>query len=235
MATPSYLPGTIDGRAHWWQNIRDTATNVLTPLGYTTAQLTPILNDAAWAVYCYGSIHRYFGDVTKALTAYESALLDSPDGTAPPAPVVVPALPPPPFDLVMGGIEARRQRWVQEIKANASYNQAIGALLGIDVAARPFNPTTYTCELLEVASRSPHTVSGKFRKAGGHVDGIDLAGRKSGTAAWHALGRFNATPFTAAVPLAGDVPEEWEFQAQAVKRDVAFGEPSAVAVVIVRG
>ena len=140
----------------------------------------------------------------------------------------------PPATAVLAGVEARRILWVQEIKKKPGYTPSVGTQLGIDTPATPFSPTTYACELLEVASRAPHTVSGKFRKAGWHVDGINLYGRKSGTAAWAALGRFNATPFTAQVPLTTGAPEEWEFYAMAVRRDVEFGVASQISLVVVR-
>ncbi len=88
--------------------------------------------------------------------------------------------------------------------------------------------------MLALASNAPHTVGGKFRKAGGHVDGINFYGRRAGATAWTMLGRFNATPFTASVPLAGDAPESWEFYARAVKADQEFGQGSPIQPVIVR-
>jgi hypothetical protein len=42
------------------------------------------------------------------------------------------------------------------------------------------------------------------------------------------FGCYNATPANAIVPLTGDNPEQWEFQARAVKRDQEIGLPSVV-------
>ena len=66
------------------------------------------------------------------------------------------------------------------------------------------------------------------------MEGINLYGCKSGTTPWQLLGRFTATPFSASVPVAGSVPEQWEFQARAVRRDVEFGLPSMIAEQVVR-
>ena len=85
-----------------------------------------------------------------------------------------------------------------------------------------------------MSNPNSQTVAGKFRKANGNVDSINLYGRKSGTTAWAALGHFTATPFGASVPVAGPNPEQWEFQARAVKRDVEFGLPSMIIEQIVR-
>ena len=49
--------------------------------------------------------------------------------------------------------------------------------------------------------------------------------------------RVRATVSTAArttVPLSGDAPEQWEFQARAVKRDQEIGLPSPLITAIIR-
>lgn len=232
--TPSYYPPTIDGRAHWWPIITDNAQAVLAPLGYTPAQIAPILADAEWATYCYATVHRFFQGFSDALTAYETQILSAPNGTPMPTMPTVPDLPTPPASTILAGVEARRIFWVQEIKNKPGYNSSVGAQLGIETPERPFEREAYQCQLLNLVSNSPHTVGGRFRKAGGNVDGINLYGRKAGTAAWQNLGRFNATPFTAQVPLVGAAPENWEFYAMAVRADVEFGQGSAILSVTVR-
>ena len=234
MSQANYYPTTIDGRAHWWPNVSANASAVLTALGYTSAQVAPILADAEWATYCYGTVHRFFQGINDALTAYENQILTAANGTAMPALPTVPAVPAPPASLILAGIEARRISWVQEVKNKPGYNASIGAQLGIETPSAPFDQKTYACQLLNLASNAPHTVGGKFRKAGGNVDGINLYGRRAGTVAWTNLGRFNATPFTAQVPLTTGAPESWEFYAMAVKADVEFGQGSAISPVIVR-
>jgi hypothetical protein len=39
---------------------------------------------------------------------------------------------------------------------------------------------------------------------------------------------LSAIPANAIVPLAGDSPQEWQFQARAVKREQEIGQPSPV-------
>ena len=69
----------------------------------------------------------------------------------------------------------------------------------------------------------------------GKVDGMNRYGRKSAATDWTNVGRFNATPANAAVPLADGQPEEWQFQARAVKRDAQIGRPSPVMTAIIPG
>ncbi len=143
-----------------------------------------------------------------------------------------PALPP---DGIVPGLEARRVQWVEQARSSAAYNPSIGMALGIEPTGTPFDPATYQAELSALTSPASRTISGKFRKANGNIDGIDLYGRKEGTMPWGLLGRFTAMPFSALVPLAGAAPEPWEFLARAVKREVEIGVASMVVQVIVRG
>ena len=92
----------------------------------------------------------------------------------------------------------------------------------------PFDPNTFEVPLRNLSSPAARQVRFKFGKAYGKIDGINLYGRKAGTSSMMNLGRFNATPARTAVPLSGDNPEQWEFQARAVKRDQEIGLPSAV-------
>ena len=122
------------------------------------------------------------------------------------------------------------------VKHLAGYNPSIGATLKLEASATPFDPTTYQAEIFRFDSLSTHTVGGKFRKANGKIDGINLYARKAGTAGWTVLGRFNATPFTAMVPVTAPTgPEDWGFQARAVKRDVEIGLASDIVPQTIRG
>ena len=133
------------------------------------------------------------------------------------------------------GIERRRERWVQEVKNDPNYTRTIGVLLGIETPDKPFDRANYQAQLYDLGTPNPHSVSGKFRKAGGQVDSINFYGRKHQSGGdWALLGKFSASPFTASVPVAGGAPEEWEFHARAVRRDVEFGLPSVTLVQVVR-
>lgn len=234
---PNYYPRTVAGRADWWGNILEKADEVLPPLGFAAGRVTAIKADAEWAKYCYGTLRNTFEGFTAAIIAYANTItsgIGGGPGTGLPAPLVVPALPTAPIAVIARDIEARREAWVQEVKKAPGYTAAAGEQLRIIAPEDSFDPSTYIAELRGLMCSGPHTVSGKFRKARGNADGIALRGRKVGTVGWIDLGRYTATPFSALVPLAGAEPEAWEFQAQAVRRDVLFGLPSPNTEVLVK-
>ena len=80
-------------------------------------------------------------------------------------------------------------------------------------------------------------VGGGFREVGEgrQPGGREQKGAGQGSAGWVALGRFNATPGNAHVPLAGGAPEDWEFAVRAVRRDAEIGLQSDSASMIIRG
>lgn len=85
-------------------------------------------------------------------------------------------------------------------------------------------------------SREPSPAGEEVRLAHpyGEIEGINLYGCKTGDSPAINLGRFNATPANASVPLANGNPEDWMFFARAVKRDQEIGQPSPTISVIVR-
>lgn len=231
----SYYPRSNEGRADWWQNILDNGPAAFASLNLSVGASAAILNDARWGIYLYRTLRMAYDDAFGAIVAYADQITGGPENTPlpmAPDPVPWPTLPTP---AVLCGLEARRERWVAELKTEALYTPAIGTLLRVVSTAPSFNPATYQAELFGLSCPAGHAVGGKFRKANGNVDGINLSGRREGTAGWTMLGRFNASPFTANVPLAGAAPEAWEFQARAVKRDVEIGVPSAIIPLLIRG
>lgn len=235
MSTPNYYPQTIDGRADWWQNIADNSA-ALTAAGASANQAVTITEDANWAVYTYSTLRQSYEESYKSIIAYCDCVLDGDNGALLPSAPGIPAWPAAPTADVFCGVEKRRELWVQMVKNLPGYNPSIGATLRLEAAVTPFDPATYQAVLFAVGSPSSHTVGGKFRKANGKVDGINLYARKAGTPTWAMLGRFNATPFTAMVPVvAATGPEDWEFQARAVRRDVEFGLPSTIVEQTIRG
>ena len=237
MPSNTYYPNTTEGRRDWWANIKANS-GLLTTVGFSAGDVTAVGNDADWGIYVYGTIRQAYEHYFQSVVADGDTIAHGIGGTAgqalPPAPE--PAdWPTAPTGVIVCDFETRREEWVQRVKNASAYTESIGETLRIIRPVTPFDPTTYTPQLRGLMSQSPKTVSGKFRKENGNVDGIILYGRKDGTYEWIELGRFNATPFTAAVPLAGVAPEVWEFQARAFKKDVPFGNMSAAVSLTIRG
>lgn len=232
----TYYPSTNDGRADWWQNVLDNQ-GALSAAGFTSNQVNAIGVDAEWCIYLYRTLRSTFDNFTKAIITYADGITDAPDGSPSPAAPMVPAWPMPPSSTsgINAGLEKRREKWVQSMKGMPGYTETIGRTLGVIAPGSNFNATTYQAQLYDVSSPSGCTVSAKFRKALGNIDGINLYGRKVGATAWANLGRYTAAPCSASVPLTTPTsPEEWEFQARAVKRDVEIGLPSDIVPQIVR-
>jgi hypothetical protein len=229
MVTNNYYPETSEGRAEWWENVARNGAAPFAAVGFTEEQIKSVMNDAAWAQYVYGAVRRYADLWEAEVAAYAARIaagVDA-DGLAPEPPVPA-QWPEPPRVSIECNFERRRVEWVQEAKSAPSYTPEIGEILGI-VPLADFNSWTFRAVLDGLVCTGPKTVMGRFRKASGNIEGIVLRGRRHGSAGWTELGRFNATPFTAAVPLSGGTPqEEWEFQARAIKRDLEVGVPSDI-------
>ena len=121
------------------------------------------------------------------------------------------------------------------MKALPGYTKALGIAIGLESSATPFDPTTYKAELSGLNSPAAKVIAGKFRKAYGHIDALNLYGRKAGTTGWTLLKTCLVSPFTAGVPLAGGAPEAWEFQGRAVIKDEEIGLPSDIVPMLIHG
>ena len=238
MSNNTYYPATVEGRAEFWENIGAAAPALLPGLGFAAGAVTSITNDAAWAVYVYRTLRVTYENYFSSVTAFAGTIASGIGGTSgqavPPAPEP-PEWPAAPAGVIECGFEARREDWVQAVKSAPGYTPSIGETLRIIAPSTPFDPNAYTAEISGIVSQSPKTITGKFRKARGNVDGILFYGRKDGASSWTELGKFTATPFTASVPLAGTAPEVWQFQARAFKRDVPFGNLSDIVEVTIKG
>ena len=80
----------------------------------------------------------------------------------------------------------------------------------------------------------PKTVTGRFRKAHGNIEGIVLRGRRRGSASWTELGRFKATPFSARSASQWTRIRGVEFQARGLKRDIEMGMASEIVAAVVQ-
>ena len=230
MLTRNYYPETSEGRADWWQNVLENGAAALAALGFPEEKVAGILNDAAWAVYTYGKLHsaceRYRGEVAEYISAVAAGTDGTTEQMTPELPKT-PVLPEAPKTKIKCDFEQRRLKWIEEARSSAGYTHEIGEALGLVPFPKVFDPWSFRTELHGLVCAGPKTVSGKFRKVYGNIDGIVLRGRPHGSAGWTELGRFTATPFSAAVPVGGEQAQEvWEFQARALKHDLEVGVPT---------
>ena len=135
------------------------------------------------------------------------------------------------------GIEARRIEWVRLVKASPAYDpETIGAVLRLEQTGDEFDPATYQAELSDFLSPAANTVTFKFRKASGEIDGINLYMRRKGETAWTFVRFFSKSPATDSTPVkVAGTPEEREYQGRAVIADVEVGIVSDIESVLVRG
>ena len=225
----SYYADNNDDRADWWANILSNGSSVFASIALPGALVGSIANDAAWGHYLYGTLRETYDEMTKRIIGWADAITAGTDGTALPDAPSLPTFPTPPVTAVLCGIEARRGQWVKTVKSMPLYDPGThGATLRIEAPSSSFDPVTYKAVLYGLGSPAARQLRFKFRKANGEIDGINLKGRKRGTGGWTDMGRFTATPGNVLVPLAGAAPEEWEFCAMAVKRDVEIGVASDI-------
>lgn len=231
-----YYPIEKAEQADWWQNILNNGNPEFTLLGFSTAQIDSIMNDATWAVFLLRTLPNTYLEFGKRVTGYADSYLDGPaNGPAPTVPTV-PGWPGGAGSATTTGIEARRIDWVRLAKASPAYDSAtIGAVLRLEQTGDDFDPATYKAELFDFASAAANTVTFKFRKASGEVDGINLYLRRKGDAAWTFVRFFSKSPATDTTPVkVAGTPEEREYQGRAVISDVEVGIMSDIESVVVR-
>ncbi|MDQ6765775.1 MAG: hypothetical protein M3Z22_06715 [Verrucomicrobiota bacterium] len=230
----SYYPYSIEGRANWWQNILD---NMPIIQALQPSMADSIMNDAQAAVYLYRTLPQVYDKFTVEVHGYCNSYLTGADGMPAPTPPPLPAWPKFPSPAVLAGIEKRREKWVQLLKNTAGYDpQVTGVTMRTEIVGGNFDQATYAAEVSEAVSLSPAHVQAKFAKGRGKIDSMEFSGRKIGTTAMVALGRFSVSPASLAIPIATQgVAEEWEIQGRAVKNDQLIGVASMLMPVLVRG
>jgi hypothetical protein len=231
-----YYPEDKSQQADWWLNILNHGGPQFTLLGFTTAQKDAITADATWAVYLLRTLPNTYLEFGKRVTGYADSYMDGPANGPAPAEPEVPLWPGGSFTPITTGIEARRIDWVRLAKASPAYNpETIGAVLRLEQTGDPFDPATYKAELSDFASPAANTVTFKFRKARGEVDGINLYLRRKGDAAWTFVRFYSKSPATDTTPVkVAGTPEEREYQGRAVIADAEVGIMSDIDTVLVR-
>jgi hypothetical protein len=129
MRKTDYVDKTDRGFGRQMSGFRDTIGQYATVLGLTEAELAAQAADANYFNYvlaCHEATHRH----AQEWTAWKKLILDgqaAPDTVLPTAPVM-----PAPVPAVPAGIKARFRALARKIKAQGSYNPALGEGVGIE-------------------------------------------------------------------------------------------------------
>lgn len=232
----NYYPSSNEGRADWWDNLRQSAAAAaFTASGLPGAEVSAIANDALMGVYVYRTARAPFDKFNSEIIAILNLLATGTDPSATPVLPTVPTLQGLPDVAPLEGFELRRGKWVARVKSLPGYTVAIGIALGTEAAAAPFDPATYQAEISALNSPSARVLAGKFRKAYGNIDAMNMHGRKTGTVDYALLKTCLTSPFTLTVQLAGAAPESWEFHGRAVVGDAEIGVASPAYTVLIHG
>jgi hypothetical protein len=129
MAKSSYISTTDDGFAHQLLTFKNAIGAYAAGLGVTAAQIAAQAADADYFNYVL-QCQEIIQNASKQWTAWKD--LARRGGSVPPTGAPVIPTFPPSVPVVAPGIEARFRALVKQIKANADYNESIGAALGIE-------------------------------------------------------------------------------------------------------
>ena len=145
MSQASYLPVSDADRVIWLNNFKVKIAVYAATLGFTAAEITAIVNDAAFYQYVVGQLELY-RQTMQALSAYKNQLRSSALQMALSAmpSVSVPATVP---VAVPSGIFNRIVTIGLRIRRHPNYTTAIGQDLGIIAPVVPFNPAAMQPEL----------------------------------------------------------------------------------------
>ena len=237
MSNPeSYYPASNEGRADWWQNLLSpAAAAAFAGMGAASADVTAITDDAQQGVYVYRTARVPYDNFYSQIVAYLNQIASAPEASPAPSSPPLPSFVAPPDVSPPCGFEIRRPKWVAALKTLAGYTVSGGLTLGIEAAATPFDPATYKALLYGLSSPAARVLAGKFRKAYGRIDALNLYGRPAGTIAMKLIKTCLTATFTATVPLVGSGPEAWEFLGRAVIKDAEIGIPSDIVPMLIHG
>lgn len=122
---------------------------------------------------------------------------------------------------------------IRLIKANPSFNQAIGRSLGI-VSLGP--PQALTSSDKASATGEARSGAVRIRWKKGRLDGVHVYMRRPGDSDWRLLGRDTVSPYDDTVPLAKPgVPEVREYRVHGVIKDLEVGASSDIISVLFAG
>jgi hypothetical protein len=232
MAKSNYLSAGDDAFAHQLQTFKNAIPGYAAQLGLTPAQVAAQAADADYFSYVL-ACQEIMANAAKQWTSWKD--ITRAGGNLPPtgAPVV-PALPPA-VPAVAPGVEVRFRALVKQIKANADYNESIGAALGIEGSQQLGPDFSVFGPVLDLSiSGGQVTVSWGWQGFSAFLDQCEIQVDR-GDGKGMVLLAIDTTPNytdTAAFPAA---PAKWTYQAIYRVGDQRVGQWSPQVSVTVGG
>lgn len=233
MKRQPYLPRTVAERPEWFANLAAQLPIANAVLGMPAADVTAIVNDARFCEYASGIYHTKVREFGPAYTEALDVLFDGPGGAAFVLPIFTVPVLPVGVSAVPSGALRRITTFVQAIKSNPSYTDAIGLQLGIvgqeDATEHPL--PEFSVKVERGGSGSCECVKVIFKKFG--RQGVVIHSRRGG-GAWEMLAIDLASPYLDERPLlAAGVPEVREYRLQFYDDAAPVGGFTEIATVTV--
>ncbi len=219
MSKTGYLPTAEKDRVVWFDNFSDKFGKVAASLGFTSAEVASVANDAAMYSYLIICVAMYT-TAKEQCVDYKNLISKGPIGAtgspvpAPPTSGTVPT-------EVAPGILPRLARLVERIKTSPAYTESIGKDMGIIGAQQTVDPATMkpTLKLMFKGGQV------EIQWVKGEADAIRIESDK-GTG-WQFLAVDSVPHYTDTTPITG--PATWKYRAMYIISDEPVGQWSDVA------
>ena len=222
------FPKTDSELVIWLNNFANVFETHAETLGFTTAEVTALRNDAAMFSYMVTDVLPTHKAAVQSRVAYKKLIKNGPLGEMggpPPPPPAVGAVP----TLVAPGIIPRLRQLIQRIQLSPAYNPALGMELGI---VAPGNggasvPVTSPKPKAKAVPLPNGLVRVDFVKA--RFSGVIVEGRHPGQTEWAPLGTQIHSPYVdTRPPLTPGNAEMREYRLRYLQRDQPLGDYSDI-------
>ncbi|PZR73800.1 MAG: hypothetical protein DLM73_09705 [Chthoniobacterales bacterium] len=232
MARSNYVSSTDDGFAAQGQTFKSAIGAYAAILNVNPAAVTAQAADADYFSYVVASA-QIMQNGARQWTGWKS--LTRGGGDLPPSGAPVPPVFPPAVPAVAPGVEARFRALVKQIKAQASYNTAIGEALGIE-GSQQTGPDYATLQPdISAAINGTHVdVGWDWSGFANFLDLIEIQVDRNDTKGFVALA-FDTTPGYVDTQPFPATPVKWTYQAIYRVGDSRVGQWSKPVSVTVGG
>ncbi len=221
------FPRTDPELVIWLNNFANVFETHAETLGFATADVTALRNDAAMLNHLVGEVLPTYKAALQSRSAYKTLIKDGPLGAqGGPLPPPPPVGPPP--ALVAPGIAPRLRQLIQRIQLAPAYNPALGLELGIVSPTGGVTAPTGSPKPAAKAVALPNSqVRIDFVKAG--FSGVLIEGRRPEQNDWTPLGTDNYSPYVdTRPPLTPGRSETREYRLRYLERDEPVGDYSDI-------